>query len=318
MKTRRNQILAALAVAQVIVVGIALYPRSNAAAASSEPLLPGIAAGGLNSLTITDDEGESLVLAKDGDTWVLPNSDGYPADETKVEELLEKLGKITGSHLATKTSGSHRRLKVHDEEYERRLDLKMGEDHVLFVGSSVGSRSSHVRLGDADEVYLANGISSWQMSATENSWIDTVYLKIEKDDITHVLLRNDNGVLEFDKDEEGVWSLAGVEAAEFNEAKLTTLLNRVSSLRMSKPLGREEKPEYGLAQPAATVTVTTKVGEDGEDTYTVKVGARASDEDDFVVRSSTSNYHVEVSKWTAEEFTKQKREDFITTPSDGP
>jgi hypothetical protein len=317
MNTRRNQILAALAVVQVIVVAIVLYPRSNASAATTEPLLPDVATGALTAFTITDGDGKSLALAKDGDKWVLPNADGYPADETKVEELLEKLGHVTGGHLATKTSGSHRRLKVHDEEFERRLDLTMGGEHVLLVGSSVGSRSSHVRLDGANEVYLAKGISSWQMSVTENSWIDTVYLKIEKDDITHVLLRNDNGVLEFDKSDEGVWSLAGVDAGDFKDTKLTTLLNRVSSLRMSKPLGREEKPEYGLAQPAATVTVTTKVGEDGEDTYTVKVGARASDDDDFVVRSSTSNYHVEVSKWTAEEFTTQKREDFIEAAADG-
>ena len=157
------------------------------------------------------------------------------------------------------------------------------------------------------------------MSPTGNSWIDTVYMTIEKDDITHVALRNDSGALEFDKDDEAGWSLIGLgDGEEFDEAKLTTLINRVSSLRMSKPLGREEKPEYGLAQPAAALTVTTKVGEDGENTYTLKVGARSSDEDDFVVRSSESMYHVEVSKWTAEDFTTRKREDFIKTPAESP
>ena len=318
MKTRRNQILAGILLVQAVIVVIALFPRSNAAATSAEPLLAEIATGGLQSFTITDGEGEALTLAKDGDTWVLPESDGYPADETKVEELLEKLGKITGARVVTKTSGSHRRLKVHDEEFERRLDMKMGGDVTMFVGSSVGARSAHVRPDDGDEVYLASDLSSWQMSTGENSWIDTVYLTIEKDDVTKVLLRNDNGALEFTKDEEAGWALAGLgDDEEFDEAKLTTLLNRVSSLRMSKPLGREEKPEYGLAQPAATVTVTTKVGEDGENIYTLKVGARASDEDDFVVRSSESMYHVEVSKWAAEDFTTKKREDYIKAPADG-
>jgi hypothetical protein len=210
-------------------------------------------------------------------------------------------------------------MKVHPEEFERRLDMELDGDKVLYVGSSMGARSAHVRLEAGDEVYLASDLSSWQMSPTENSWIDTVYLTIEKDDITHILLRNDSGTMEFDKDAKSGWSLVGIgDDEEFDEAKLTTLINRASSLRMSKPLGREEKPEYGLAQPAATVTVTTTVGEEGGNTYTLEVGARSSDEDDFVVRSSESLYHVEVSKWTAEDFTTRKREDFIKAPAELP
>ena len=318
MKSRRNQILAGAAILQAVVAAIVLWPRANAGAATAEPLLPNLASG-LSGFTITNADDESLSLAKDGGTWVLPDADNYPADAEKVTELIDKLADVTRARLATRTDGSHRRLKVHPDEFERRLDMKLDGDTALYVGSSVGARSAHVRLDGADEVYLASDLSSWQMSPTENSWIDTVYLTIEKDDITHVLLRNDSGAMEFDKDAEAGWSLVGIaDDEEFDEAKLTTLINRVSSLRMSKPLGREEKSEYGLAQPAAALTVTTKVGEDGENTYTLKVGARSSDEDDFVVRSSESMYHVEVSKWTAEDFTTRKREDFIKAPPETP
>ena len=67
MKTRRNQILAGILLVQAVIVVIALFPRSNAAATSAEPLLAEIATGGLQSFTITDGEGEALTLAKDGE-----------------------------------------------------------------------------------------------------------------------------------------------------------------------------------------------------------------------------------------------------------
>ncbi|MBT3265496.1 hypothetical protein HN371_00005, partial [Candidatus Poribacteria bacterium] len=116
MKSRRNQILAAAAIVQAIVAAIVLWPRANASATTAEPLLPNLA-GGLTAFTITNGDDESLSLAKEGGTWVLPDADSYPADAEKVTELMDKLADVTRARLATRTSGSHRRLKVHPEEF---------------------------------------------------------------------------------------------------------------------------------------------------------------------------------------------------------
>ena len=111
---------------------------------------------------------------------------------------------------------------------------------------------------------------------------------------------------------------------------MSTLLNRLSPLRMVKPLGKEEKESYGFSNPSAELTLTiiaetesaseAPSGEDGgtnaemkTETRTLRFGRRASEEDDFPARSSESPYYVEVSRWSAGDFAEWTRSDFIVS-----
>jgi hypothetical protein len=55
-------------------------------------------------------------------------------------------------------------------------------------------------------------------------------------------------------------------------------------------LGTENTPGYGLAQPAAELTLTTKKDNQGK-TYTVDVGTDKDVENNYVVKSSESTYY---------------------------
>ncbi len=326
---RRNQVLTGILVVQVVLAVVVFWPNSQAARAVSEPLFPDTRAGNLASLTIRDNEDEEIQLAKQSGEWVLPASGGYPAEEEKVDELVEKIAALQAKTVVTQSGSSHARLKVADDDYERRIDMSLsdGTEHRLYVGSTVSSRASHVRDGEHDEVYLAEDLSSWQASTSVTSWVDAVYFKVEEDSVARMVVRNGQGRFEFSRTEEGNWSMENVpRGREFDADKATRLLRRITSLRLRTPLGKEDQAAFGLGDPSAVVEVTVRETEeapltvDGEAaeppapkevTRTLSIGAEGSEDDTYVVKSTESAYFVEVSSWSVEDFVTEGRDYFL-------
>lgn len=328
MFDRRNQVLTGLLVVQIVLAGVLLWPRSNAASGAAGPLFEEARAGNLTSLSIEDDDGKTLRIAKQNGDWVLPEAGDYPADETKVDELAEKIAALKASRVVARSGSSHKQLKVADDDFERRIDFSLsdGSEHTVYIGSTVSSRASHVRAARHNEVYLADDLSSWQASTSVTSWIDAVYFQFERDDVAAMSIQNNQGRFRFVRSEEGNWSMRGVpRGRSFDPDKVTTLINRISSLRLREPLGDEDESSFGLADPSAVVEVTVREApepsetEDGEPTepqektITLVIGGEGSDENSYVVKSSESPHIVEVSSWSVEDFVSHTLDDFLTS-----
>ena len=97
----------------------------------------------------------------------------------------------------------------------------------------------------------------------------------------------------------------------FNPNNLTTLLTRLSSLAMIRPLGKADKPEYGLGQPTAVVTVKANDDSGGTKTTVLRVGAKDDESNTYVVISSESPYYVRVAGFSVEDFVTRTRQDFL-------
>jgi hypothetical protein len=110
---------------------------------------------------------------------------------------------------------------------------------------------------------------------------------------------------------------------EFNANNLTTLLTRLSSLNMTRPLGKQAKPEYGLDKPSAVITVMAKDDADGDKTYTLRIGAKetpavsngqAAQNSAYVAISSESSYYAQIADYGVEDFVTRTRNDFLNLP----
>ena len=123
------------------------------------------------------------------------------------------------------------------------------------------------------------------------------------------MLENAAGKLEFEKAGDA-WSLKGMGADEiFNSSAFTSVLTQATGVRMSAPLGKEQKPTYGLAQPKATVHIMASKDNVAQE-FTLQVGAKVGE--DYAMSFSGSPYVVRVSSYTALNFTEKTRADFIT------
>ena len=313
---RTNRILTAILGIQIVLAVLVFLPRILPAGAASGPLFGALDAKDVTALTVQDKDGNRVELARQGEVWVVPAVDDYPADKAKIDTFLEGIAGLKTNPLVTRTSASHKRLQVADDDFVRRVDLTLadGSSRTLFIGSSSGG-GSHVRAGGQDEVYLAQELFSYDAGTAINNWIDTLYFSVAQDKMTGLKLENANGTLEFEKDASGNWTMKGLAAGEeFNANNLTTLLTRLSSLRMTSPLGKEAKSEYGLDQPTAVITLTANDESGSARTYTLRIGAKDAETNDYVVISSESPYYVRVAGFSVEDFVTRARQDFLTLP----
>ncbi|MEM7346987.1 MAG: DUF4340 domain-containing protein [Chloroflexota bacterium] len=311
MMNRLNQILIVLLVIQIAVVAFVFWPQS--AATDGGPLLADFAASEVVELTLEDNEGNSLTLAKRGDSWILPNGGDFPANETTISEFLTKLEAVTTNRLVTQTDASHDRLQVGNREFNRlvKMSTSNGTNQWLYLGSSAGAGATHIRIADQPEVYLTNEVTAFDAGTVASGWIETLFHAVPQENVLAITLENSQGTFNFAKSGE-TWSMAGLAADEiFNEAGVTSLLNQVSSVQMSNPLGTDVETSFGLDTPAATVIVVTE--EEGQSrSYTLQIGAQRGD--NYVATSSESPYFVEVSGFTGNNFVNKTRADFLQAP----
>jgi len=308
---RPQQILAGILVVQVVLIAVAFWPRSTAPGAGA-PLFPDLKAEDIVALTVTDTDGNSLQLRKEGEGWVLPDADGFPANAEKVNPVLEKIAGLTTSRLVTRTATSHKRLQVSPEDFVERIDLETasGEQHTLFLGSSPQYGATHFRVDGQNETYLANDVTTYEMRAEPAAWIDTSFVSLEDASVKKITLQNANGSFSFSRDEDENWTMAGLSPDEtLDQAKVDSLVSTAASVNMERPLGKTEKPEYEMDQPSAVVRLET-----ADTTVTIQVGAQYPEDESYVISSSEFPYYVEVASYAVQDLVDKTRDGFLQLP----
>jgi hypothetical protein len=312
---RQNQILAAILVVQIVILAIVYWPETSVA--EGQRLFEGLEVDQIVKLGIRGLGDQQIQMAKGPDGWVLPEADDYPIQEGKVQAFLEKMLGVRADRLVTGTRESHKRLQVAEEAFERLIEFELedGTQRKLYLGSAPRYQVIHVRADDQDEVYLALGLSASDAGAGVSNWIDTNYFSVPQDELVAITLENGNGRFEFEKDEAGNWTMINLPAGEtLLENNVRSLATRVSLLRMQRPLGREEEAAYGLDDPSASFTLSTRDETGNERTHIVRIGASPEGEQGFVVKSAASPYYALMAEFTVKDLIERTVQDFIEVP----
>ena len=306
-----NQILIALVVVQIALAAFVFWPRP-AAQAEVGPLLSGFNAANVVGLTISDGDGHRVALTKSGDNWVLPEAGDFPVKADAVTPFLDKIGALTSNRLVAQNEISHQRLQVAQAQFNRLVEISLanGASHKLFIGSSAGAGATHVRVDDRPQVYLTADLTGWDANAQASAWIDTLYFTLPQTATVALTLQNQNGQFEFTKTGDS-WTMADLADGEtLKTDEITRLVNLASAIRLVEPIGRIEPADFGLAEPLAVVTLKTADGD-----YTLQVGAKNPDTNNYVLKASNSPYYVWVAETAANDFVVKSRADFLEQAS---
>lgn len=262
--SRTNIALVVILLAQIILVAF-LYLSDDDAEGTSlargGSLVQNFDPEAYTSLILEDDSGQQIELGLVDGAWVLPSADNYPAQSARIQELLNTIERIQANRLVTRTASSHRRLQVAEDAFYRKLILRKadGSTTTLYVGSSGGGRTRHVRLEGEDAVYLTDEIAAGQLDPIISSWVNTVYFTIAADSLRQITIENANGITTLNR-EEGVWRVEGLAPNRVTDTvAVNPITNNLSNFRLTEPLGTEALPEYGLDAPLATVTIVAEV-----------------------------------------------------------
>lgn len=258
-----------------------------------------LAGRSIDRIVIDGPDRKQLVLARQGADWVLPGTGNFPADRSKVDQLLERLEGLKHGLAVATTSGARQRFKVSDKDFERRIRLAQGDSTLatLYFGTSPGLRQVHARSSDDSAVYTTQfGIYDAPVSAAD--WEDKGVLHTPRDTITSIALAGLTLQREPDAATAGKpqtdrpadkpqtppathWGASGLAEGEtVNQAGANALAGQLAGLNIAAVLGREAKPDYGLDKPALTLTLTR----DGGSTAEYRIGKH---DKDFVLKSST-------------------------------
>ena len=312
-----QRILIGLLVAQLALGVFVFWPRP-AAGSGGQPLLAGLTADQITGLAITDDQGNTTRLARQGDAWIAPDAGAYPADAAKIKPVLDKLVALKTGRLIAQTPQSHAQLQVADNKYVRKIDITKadGTTQTVYLGSTAGGQAAHVRLAGQDNVYLATGLASWEVDSSLLNWINPAYVSFNAADLTGFTLKNQIGEFVLTRGAGNNWQLAGLGAGEtVDQDKVNNLVNGLTSLRMTKPLGKTEDAAWGMASPGATVTLQVRSG-DQVKTITLTIGAQDAADKSYVAKSSDSEYYVRVAEFSAQELVQATRATFLpATPT---
>lgn len=155
--------------------------------AATGPLLPE-GTGDAGTIAIGDGE-RRVVLARDGDDWVLRSQADLPVDTDRMALLLTSLAGLRRELPVATTEQSHAQLEVSKQGFQRRLRIEYvaaesgtEADPVEFlVGSSPGYRRSHVRRSDESAVYAAR-LNVFDLPVEPGEWLPRDLLALDSID----------------------------------------------------------------------------------------------------------------------------------------
>ena len=315
--TKGNKILAALLVLQVVLLVVVFWPRSSDAAGGK--LFLGLEAVNVTAVTISDSDGRSIRLARTPFGCVLPEADDYPCEKNRLPDFLTRVEDITKTSLVAETKASHARLKVAEDEFERliELDTAEGERHRLYLGTSPRTGSGHVRAAGQDRVYLAPSLSAAVSPVEASFWVDPSYVKVNPEQVTSFTQDNPQGMFRLEKNDEEGWVVAGAEDDRvLDQAKVTSLVGKLATLRLLRPLGKEELETYRLGAPVSKVAISTQAESGNGEETVLRIGAKFEDEAAFVVKSSKSPYYVLMAEVAVADFIEQGLESLLAAEDD--
>lgn len=229
-----QQALGGLLAIQILLAGgLFAHHRQQQAQLTQQSSILSFDKASVDKIELTDKSGK-VVLAKSTDGWTIPDYSGLPVDSEKLEELLTDLSDLKGGWPVSTTADSHDQFEVSEKKFLKTVKLFSKDKPVaeLFLGTSPGLRTTHVRNAKEKNVYSA-ALSSMDMPVANDQWFDRGLLKAK--DLTEI--KGKDFAL---KKDGATWNLEGAAAADKDvvDAFLKGLTSlRVESLQTAAPSG---------------------------------------------------------------------------------
>jgi hypothetical protein len=310
-QSKKNIMLAVLLVAQVALIAFSYRPGQNAAPVTAN-LFPELSPEKVTGLTITDDQGKAITLAKK-ESWQL-SPEGFPADQTKIDALIKKLAELKTQRLVSQTTSSHSRLKVADSAFNRQVELSQGDKKtVFFLGTAPSSKSIHLRLAAAKEVYQVNDLSAWEVAAEKESWWQTSYLNQPLDTLTGVTIANASGTIALVSDGKKGWQLKDKPETTLDSKRVEMVISSLADMAIAS---YQPKEFAAKGEPVATVTYQTNKA--GAGAVTLQIWPKEKKDDpEQVVKSSASSWYAKAKEYVLKEAVELKQDGLIAKPPTG-
>ena len=168
---------------QIALTAHLYWPDSGPELMQSTPLTL-LDAAAIDEIHIEDDRGNETRLKRVENSWLLPELDNLPADEEKIDALLQVISSTAHGAPVADTIAARQRFRVASYHYQRRLNF-LSEGKVrdtVYLGTSPGFRRVHARNDTTDAIYSIP-FNTFDASGIEDDWLDRGVLQIDTPDL---------------------------------------------------------------------------------------------------------------------------------------
>lgn len=265
----------------------------------------------------------SVVLAKTNGSWGVANADAFPVDATKVKEKLNELKALTSRTKVLESATYHEKLEVSADKFQRKVTVHAdGKPTTVYFGTNASFKNTHVRVDGSDAVYLVNDFATSDLGDRAWHWVDREYVKFGAEQVWAVDITNGKGQMKLEKNPvDNMWAALGM-TEELDKTTIDDLVRKASSINLDAPVGKTAKPEHGFDAPSATISLVTGTSTIAgtppptTNTVTIKVGKKLEKQNQYFVKSSTSEYVVRVPGWAIDPLVNKTKADLIKKEDD--
>lgn len=308
--TRFSVILLGVLGVQLGLALILSFSGSNYAAYQSDEPLLAFERTKIDGFSIGESGGNSVELVKKDDRWIIPAMADFPANQVLADKLLDKLSKLEKGWPIATTSDAAERFKLTDENHERQIILKAGDDEVarLMIGSAPAFKLAHARIAGENEIYNVK-LATYEAGARGEEWMDRDYLDIDREKITAI----EFGDIKLERKDDKLIP-AGLEEGETAKLpELSRLIHAIAYPTFETVVGTGQEALAKL--DPAELTIEVQVMDGDPVTYRYK---KEKDGDAYLLGSSAHDFVFRVAAATIETLVKAKREDLINAKKPEP
>jgi hypothetical protein len=196
MNNRKLLVLSIIAAASVLwaVIQAQISKPQAAVSSAGSPLIQGLEPGRIGSIVI-DSAGGTVTLEREGKGFVVADREGYPAETSKINNLIMSCFDVRTIELITDDTRNHSDLEVAKANANNIVKFLDSNDKIitgLVTGKSdPQTKVTYARQVSSDEVFSVAKAPTVRTSATD--YMDTQITDVDSEDVVRVTLNGPEG-----------------------------------------------------------------------------------------------------------------------------
>jgi Domain of unknown function (DUF4340) len=235
----------------------------------------------LSTVKIKNEKG-GFELAKKDSEWFIKSPVEGPSEESEVGSLLTEITSAKATEFVSETSDDLAKYGLDKSKVSFTAQLTTGGERILSIGSKIDDKY-YAKVSDRPQIFKVESALYDKLNTGIAPLRSKSFVKIDRDDLTRVQVKNTNLTLVVEKNSEGKWLVKEPQDKKDKEAysyKFIDPMETKATEVIDKPSGAIAGK---LAKPAVEVRLTGKNGKvtvvqvssaDGDDVY-VRVEGRA-------------------------------------------
>jgi hypothetical protein len=250
-----------------------------------------IKAEDFTKITVEGEDFTEKLEKKDGQWIVLKENKKYPADQAKVNNIIESITTFEKSELISENKKRHKELGID----KKKIIFKAGdESYTVFIGEESSRSDNFVRLNDEDKVYAFDGFHN--VFVPEGYRDMTVPFVKNETDVNAIKINHWKDIIELKKDNgQWMWNDEKIDRSE-----MSFYLNELAVIKADAILEDNPVESNGLT-PEITITV-----QEGKNNKVLKFYKK--DEETYYAKRDNSDIVYEVNASLAKSLNKTKED----------